>query len=83
MVLEGKDAAEILDKWNALPWWASYDPPAFAARLVEFSGADDPNYVKEPIELPEEDEVLLDRVVEALGPESVVLEQRSDSNSSD
>jgi hypothetical protein len=76
VVLEGHDATEILDKWNALPWWSSYDPVAFAERLVAFSGADDPHYVKEPIELPADDDELLERVVEALGRDSAGLERR-------
>jgi hypothetical protein len=79
VVIEGEDAGEILDKWNALPWWSSYDGPDFAQRLVEYTGADDPGYVKEPIELPEDDEILLERVVEALGPNAAVLEERTNS----
>lgn len=62
----GKDATEILDQWNKLPSWNSYDGLNFRLRLIEFSGA--------PIELPQDDPEILAAAVEALGPRVVTLE---------
>lgn len=73
--IEGGTATEILDAWNALPWWATYDSAAFRERVVGLCGADDPKFIEEPIELPASDEEILDAVVAAAGPDSLKLER--------
>ena len=72
-VLEAEDEEGLLDAWNALPWWSSYDGPAFAERLLAFTGADDPDYTDHPVELPAPDEEILAAVLDALGPHEAIL----------
>lgn len=74
VVLEGETATEVLDKWNALPWWSSYDGPQFAQRLIEYFGLDDPKYVSEPVEFPVDDDELLAKVAES-SPGKIKLEE--------
>jgi len=49
-VIEGDTATELLDRWNAGPWWADYSPTEFRERIVDLLGADvDPEQADEEI----------------------------------
>ena len=58
--LEAEDATGILNAWNALPWWAEYEPADFLETLVNGSGAEVPGG------MPAADEEILVALVEAL-----------------
>jgi hypothetical protein len=75
--IEGPTATDVLDVWNAVPWWAAYDPDAFRERIIDFCGANDPRYVEQPIRLPANDEEILQAIVEAVGPDELRLERAS------
>jgi hypothetical protein len=76
--IEAPTATDVLDVWNAVPWWADYDAHAFRERIIDFCGANDPRFVEQPIELPASDEEILHTVVEAAGPDDLRLERASD-----
>lgn len=64
--IEGADAGEVLDAWNALPAWADYEPLAFRDRIIRFCGAE--------IRLPAAENEILEAVVVATGPGALRLE---------
>jgi hypothetical protein len=76
--IEGS-AESILNQWNSpkFPDWAGYTPTAFRRRLLDFFGANDPKYTEHPCNLPALDDHILEAVVEAAGPGSLVLESIS------
>lgn len=82
ITLEGEDEEAIFDQWNKLPWFAELSGPEFASRLVSFYGLDDTRYVAEPVELPVDDAELLDKIVEAASPGTLVVERSTGDLSS-
>lgn len=57
--IEGLSPKEVLDRWNASPWWADYSPLEFRQRIVELTDADVDGG------LPADDEEILRAVAEA------------------
>lgn len=57
--IQGETPEEVLDAWNAEPWWAAYAPAEFRAALVRLTGAE--------LEggLPAADDEILPAVIEA------------------
>lgn len=66
-VLTGGDASEILEQWNRLPAWNAYTPLDFRQGILELSGS--------KLEIPMADDEILDEVVRAVGPHSLLLEE--------
>ena len=71
--IEAEDATGVIDAWNASPWWNAWDPADFRQRIVEFTGA------KVPGGMPASDDLILNAVVEAAGPNDLRLEEISTS----
>jgi hypothetical protein len=64
--VRGTNATEILDAWRTRPGgWGIYGPREFRQRMIEWSGA-------EGVNGEDEDDLILERVVEALEPIGVV-----------
>jgi hypothetical protein len=76
--IEAPTATDVLDVWNAVRWWAAYEPQTFRERIIGLCGANDPRRVEEPIELPASDEEILEAVVEAAGPDRLRLERANE-----
>ena len=66
------DATEIIEQWRA-SFAISYDPTTFRQRLLDYSGGNDPRYVRYPTRLPAIDDAVLDAVVDAVGPRFLTL----------
>lgn len=57
--LLGETEKDVLDAWNALPWWADYDPVEFRERIVDLLAAEIDGG------MPAADEEILPALVEA------------------
>jgi hypothetical protein len=55
--IEGRDATEIIERWRA-SFAISYDAATFRQCLLDFSGGNDPRYVRHPTRLPAIDDAL-------------------------
>lgn len=69
--IEGRDAEDVLNQWNAHGRWCQYDPDEFRQALLDTF---DPDGIK----LPASEEDILDAVVQG-APESLRLERGSRS----
>ena len=70
--LEGRDATEIIEQWHAL-WPYALDEITLRQKLLDYSGANNPRYIRYPCRLPALDDHLLEAVAEAAGPSQLKL----------